>query len=636
MRALVVVALAWLSVTPLVASGNPYLDELVQRARVAGLAGHDDWHRLLHYKPNLLRPGVHGQVDDPAFYNAPNGKSDPPEEIEATLAAFFADDAESDAHQPAQCRFRARYRWLNERLGFDPARLPPAPCRRYQAWRQALDVQAVTLIFASAYLNSPASMFGHTLLRLDSRDQDERTRLLAQTVNYAAVNTDKPGFVYAVKGLTGGYRGKFTIAPYYIKVRDYNDLEDRDLWEYRLNLSPEEIERLLAHLWELGPVYFDYYFLDENCSYHLLSLLEVARPGIELTGQFRGWAIPAETVRAVIEQRGMLNEAVYRPATASILRHRLGSQGAVQAALARELAEGAVAIQALEARLPDPRQQAAVLEVAHEYDNHRRLASAAEPAPDGQRRDEILRARSRLDVPPLPALPVPTARPDQGHLSGRVTFGIGRERRRDFAQLQWRPLYHDLLDPEAGFNRGAQIGLLDLTVRQYRDDDETRLESLRLVDVVSLTARDAFFSPLSWKANAGWARQRLENGREPLLFRLNVGAGWSWELSPASPDSLVSIMLEATLDVEDEFARGYAFGIGPSAAWLVDITPRWRAHLQARTQRFGLGESRTSHELALAQRYTLESGQALRLDLVRRGEYGRHVNETAFSWLVYY
>jgi hypothetical protein len=341
-------------------------------------------------------------------------------------------------------------------------------------------------------------------------------------------------------------------------------------------------------------------------------------------------------VRAVIEQRGMLNEAVYRPATASILRHRLGSQGAVQAALARELAEGAVAIQALEARLPDPRQQAAVLEVAHEYDNHRRLASAAEPAPDGQRRDEILRARSRLDVPPLPALPVPTARPDQGHLSGRVTFGIGRERRRDFAQLQWRPLYHDLLDPEAGFNRGAQIGLLDLTVRQYRDDDETRLESLRLVDVVSLTARDAFFSPLSWKANAGWARQRLENGREPLLFRLNVGAGWSWELSPASPDSLVSIMLEATLDVEDEFARGYAFGIGPSAAWLVDITPRWRAHLQARTQRFGLGESRTSHELALAQRYTLESGQALRLDLVRRGEYGRHVNETAFSWLVYY
>lgn len=636
MRALAVVAIAWLPVTPLIAAENPYLAELVREARAADLAGQDDWHRLLHYKNTLLHSGVHGQVDDPAFYHAPSGKTDPQAELEATLAAFFVADEESEAYQPAQCRFRARYRWLNEQLGFDPARLPTAPCHRYRAWRQALDVQAVTLIFASAYLNSPASMFGHTLLRLDSHGQDERTRLLAQAVNYAAVNTDKPGFVYAVKGLAGGYRGKFTIAPYYIKVRDYNDLEDRDLWEYRLNLAPEEIERLLAHLWELGPVYFDYYFLDENCSYHLLSLLEVARPGIELTGKFRGWAIPSETVRAVIEQQGLLNEAVYRPATASILRHRLGSQGILQAALSRELAEGAVGIQALEARLTDSREQAAVLEMAHEYDNHLRLARAAEPLADGQRRDEILRARNRLDVPPLPALPAPPVRPDQGHAPGRVAFGIGREEGRDYAQLQWRPAYHDLLDPEAGFNRGAQIGLLDLTIRQYRDEDEIRLEALRLVDVVSLTARDAFFSPLSWKANAGWVRQPLESGREPLLFRVNAGAGWSWELTPAAPGSLVSIMLEGTLDVEDEFAHGYAFGIGPSAAWLVDITPRWRAHLQARTQRFGLGESRTSHELALAQRYALNTGQALRLDLWRRGDYARYVNEATLSWLVYY
>jgi hypothetical protein len=636
MRAFTLVALAWLSITPLVASGNAYLAELTQRAREADLAARDEWHKLLHYKKNLLRPGVQGQVDDPTFYNAPDGKTDPSAELEATLAAFFADEAESDAHQPAQCRFRARYRWLNEQLGFDTSRLPEASCRRYQAWRRALDVQAVTLIFASAYLNSPASMFGHTLLRLDSRGQDERTRLLAQTVNYAAVNTDKPGFIYAVKGLTGGYRGKFTIAPYYIKVRDYNDIEDRDLWEYRLDFTPEEIERLLAHLWELGLVYFDYYFLDENCSYHLLSLLEVARPGLDLTGRFRGWAIPSDTVRTVVEQQGLLREAVYRPATASLLRHRLGLLDATQAALARELAENDEAIQALEARLPEPRDQAAVLEVAHEYADYRRLATGAEPASEGRRRDEILRARSRLDVPALPVPPPPSARPDQGHASARAALGVGWEGRRGFAQVQWRPGYHNLLDPEAGFNRGAQISLLDLTVRHYRDDSETRLETLRVFDAVSLAPRDEFFSPLSWRANAGWVRQRLENGREPLLFRINAGAGLSWERTPATPTSMVSVMLESTLDIEDEFTHGYALGLGPSVAWLVDITPRWRAHLQARTQRFGLGDTRTSHELALAQRYALDRGQALRFDLARRGEYGRYVNEATFSWLVYY
>jgi hypothetical protein len=634
MRVLLLVAVSGLLFAPLAASGNDYLAELTRRAHAANLAGHPDWHRLLHYKPNRLRPGVQGQVDDPAFYNAPGGKTDPSAELEATLAAFFAAGEETETSQPAPCRFVARYRWLDERLGFDPARLPPAPCRRYRAWRAALDVESATLIFASAFLNSPASMFGHTLLRLDSRGQDERTRLLANTVNYAAITADKPGFVYAVKGLTGGYRGTFTLAPYYMKVREYNDLEDRDLWEYRLDLSPGELERLLSHLWELGLVYFDYYFLDENCSYHLLSLLEVARPGLDLTSRFVGWTIPADTVRAVVAQAGLLRKAVYRPASASTLRYRIGSLTEAEIMLARELGEGRAGMDALGTQAPEPAERAAVLEVAYEYADYRRLAKGAEP--EGQRRDDILHARSRLNVPALPPAPAPSARPDQGHAPARLALGFGREGRDGFAQLQWRPGYHDLLDPEAGYNRGAQIQIFDLTARRYENDNGSRLESLRLVDVVSVPARDALFAPPSWKVNAGWARQRLENGREPLLLRLNAGAGWSWERSPASPGSLVSVMLEGTLDIEDEYESGYALGLGPSVAWLVDLTPRWRAQLLARTRRSVSGDDRTSHELILAQRYTLDGGQALRLDVAHRGDDGRYVNSAGLAWMLYY
>jgi hypothetical protein len=35
---------------------------------------------------------------------------------------------------------------------------------------------------------------------------------------------------------------------------------------------------LLMHAWELGNASFDYFFFKENCSYHLLSLLEYADP----------------------------------------------------------------------------------------------------------------------------------------------------------------------------------------------------------------------------------------------------------------------------------------------------------------------------------------------------------------------
>jgi hypothetical protein len=130
-------------------------------------------------------------------------------------------------------------------------------------------------------------MYGHTLLRVDAKDQDEKTRLLAYAINYAANTNETNGVAFAINGLFGGYPGTFSMMPYYLKVREYSDMENRDVWEYELNLSPDVVDRVLMHVWELGPIYFDYYFFDENCSYYLLELLEAARPDMNLTGPFR-------------------------------------------------------------------------------------------------------------------------------------------------------------------------------------------------------------------------------------------------------------------------------------------------------------------------------------------------------------
>ena len=72
----------------------------------------------------------------------------------------------------------------------------------------------------------------------------------------------------------------FHALPYFYKVREYNDYESRDLWEYDLNLSPRAVAMLVAHLWELGSTYFDYFYLSENCSYHSLAVLGVAEPSL--------------------------------------------------------------------------------------------------------------------------------------------------------------------------------------------------------------------------------------------------------------------------------------------------------------------------------------------------------------------
>lgn len=87
------------------------------------------------------------------------------------------------------------------------------------------------------------------------------------------------------------------MQPYYKLVRTYSDLESRDLWEYRLNLTPAQLQRLLEHAWELRDIHFDYYFFRENCALQqLLTLLETLIP-LMLSDRFTLWTLPADTLR---------------------------------------------------------------------------------------------------------------------------------------------------------------------------------------------------------------------------------------------------------------------------------------------------------------------------------------------------
>ncbi|MEM7024829.1 MAG: DUF4105 domain-containing protein, partial [Pseudomonadota bacterium] len=238
-----------------------YLDELVERARQEHLAEQRAWLDLGHYRADLLSPGHTSLIDSPGFFLAERGKTDPQAELEATLAAFFAVPAEDSVgsthpdRQHQQCAFVARYRWLKAKLRFDPQRLPEQPCPAFDAWLAEIAPESVTLVFPSAYLNNPSSMFGHTLLRLDRADQNEQTRLLAYAVNYGAVTGEDVGLMFAVHGLTGGYRGTYSILPYHAMVRQYTEFENRDIWEYQLNLQPHEVLRMTEHLWELRNQY---------------------------------------------------------------------------------------------------------------------------------------------------------------------------------------------------------------------------------------------------------------------------------------------------------------------------------------------------------------------------------------------
>ncbi len=279
---------------------------LADRALALELDADPVWRSLLHYQRTCS--GLESEADGPGFFLAPDGRQDPRAELVADIHAFFGPAAPASDPPPEhpQCRFPARYFWLKQRLGLSDKEAPGQACPGFQTWRETLGASGVTFIYAASYINNPASMFGHSFLRLDRRTAGVRTPVLSYTVNFSAVPTTSNPFVYTMMGVFGGFQGAFDTVPYYLKIREYGSMEHRDLWEFELSLAPEEVDFLVMHAWELGQTWFDYYYFDENCSYQILALLTVVRPEIGFPDNSPTVVFPLDTLRILQSVPGLV------------------------------------------------------------------------------------------------------------------------------------------------------------------------------------------------------------------------------------------------------------------------------------------------------------------------------------------
>ncbi len=627
-------SLGWLlAALPAPAADTAYLGLLQERARRERLAERPEWRSLLHYRATILSPAGASMVDNDAFFLSPAGRRDPQAELEATLEGFFR-SAGADEGTCAQCTFAARYDWLKQTLGFDPARLPESRCLLFRKWMKELNPEGITLIFPAAYLNNPASMFGHTLLRVDARGQDNQTRLLAYTINFAADSGGQQhGAAFAFKGLFGMYQGQFSVAPYYLKVRAYGDIENRDIWEYRLKLDRGEIDRLLRHVWEMRVARFDYYFADENCSYQLLSLLDSARPGLGLTDRFPLWAIPSETVRAAADA-GLIERVSFRAARRSVLQERARTLEPRLRKMARLMADADLEPDAPQVLQLGVRDQARVIELAIDDVAYRQAPRASPEEPPSGVLARLLEHRSRLPAPDqTPAVAAPGIPPGTGHKPARLALGYGVEDRRQFAQLDVCPGYHELFDPEGGYARDAHISALRASLRHYPEEGTGELERLDIIDIMSLSSWGIFQHPASWKAGAGVFRKRLSRRSRPLLGHVSGGIGISRDFAPRLS---AHVFAEGTVEASRRFACVLAPGIGPGAGILLDIGKRWRSGLSLRWQQFFLREWRADHEVLLKSRVTLRQQDIIGFELGLKRESGSSFPAGRLYWQTYF
>ncbi|MFW5966268.1 MAG: DUF4105 domain-containing protein [Persicimonas sp.] len=567
---------------------SAYLDELIARAEQQQLSEKRQWKTLLHYRRGLFGR-LKSDVDAPEFFLSEQGKTDPQAELEATLAAFFeparkpADEYDPEREHP-QCRFRARYVWLDEQLDFDHDRLVERDCEDFRKWRDTLDAESATLIFADSYMNNPASMFGHTLLRLDRSEEGNARNLTSYVVNYAAEPWTNNPFLYTILGVTGGFEAYFTTLPFYMKTREYTDLESRDLWEYELHFDDEELSRMLRHLWELQPYWIDYFYFDENCSFHLLSLLEAADPSLHLTDAFSLHVIPTDTVREVLETEGLSGERTFRPSRRRemvALRERLTTE---EARLARRLGrkQDESALEELDEF--EEERQAAILEAAHAL--FRYLNESDEEQVDPAFEHRILSRRGEIDVTtPEVDIEEGTA-PEEGHGTGRATVGGGvSESQGGFFEIGLRPALHDLGASDVGYASLSQIEFLSARLRGFglREDLQAPsilLQRFDLLEIVSLAPLDAWDLKWSWGLKTGLERTYRDGCGESgcLMYDFALGFGGAASVGPLTG----YLLADGQIAAGSTFDRNLRLAAGPRLGLLMKLDRVARLHLEGR------------------------------------------------------
>jgi len=491
--------------------------QLSSDTKLQALAFDRYWLKLNHYRA-ATRSAWKTEIDTPDFFLSSQAKTDPLAELLATVSAFRKQGLSE--YQELVCRFPARFLWLNEKLGEE---WPSAICDEMKMWRDSIQPQGLTLVFPTAFMNNPSSMFGHTLLRVDAKDQTRNKALVAFAVNFAALpdNSDDAA-TYALKGLAGQYPGAYSLMPYYEKVKEYSDLESRDMWEYKLNLTEKEVNNVLIHLWELKDARFDYFFIDENCSYQLLSLLQVAREGLELSSQFDYHVIPSDTV-AVLRDVGLLNTPEYRPSSGTRLLHyskQLTDQEltASKAVMLGEFPDGSFTIDS----------KVKIYEMAYEWLNYRFYDERLLREKMAPLLTKILIARSQLRIKSVfTPIPEPIISPEQGHGSARLGLGlVGLDKADNVISISGRLNYHDLFDAPGGFIPGAQISFFDTELR-INDSADVELTRLYLMDALSLPVDNTVFDSWSWNARVGMDRQPGINKLEQRWFG-QTGYGKAW------------------------------------------------------------------------------------------------------------
>lgn len=525
------------------------LSLLCEHVCFAQTTEHSYWNRLLHAENGISR------VQSAEFFISPNGKNNLDQERTEFLKILQSNEGAN-----LVCQFPARYKWLAREFPETPF-FDLNQCADLKDFHNGFQKKNFYIAYVSEYLDAPASAFGHVMLVF----QGEQAPIdLADTVHFAATTTNKEGALeYAIKGLSGGFEGYFIREPFFHKKKDYLLFEQRAIHLYRIDLSKDEIENLVFHLFELRKAKFKYYFVDENCAFQIAELINIASPNKDYSLSTKEPNLPIEVVRLNanrIVEKLTLSPIIVRQ---QYLAARLSKS---------EKTHIQAVINQTESVLPYDSDQTKELLYLHyqyafrrkrqPYINHSEIEAL-----------DFKESSQYIDLP------------DPSLKTKKNTWSIGltQSNLHRYARAQWTPLGDD--EPQAQISRESRLNILETTVDLSKKD--VQLEQLKLLSMSSTPNHLEMHHPWSWSVDVSANRK---NPRKELAGEGEIGIGKTWIWKKIRIESWIA----PGINLREQF-NGY---IRPKLIISGMLSPELRMSLNTSRKTFAHNEE-TVHELGI-------------------------------------
>ncbi len=563
-----------------------------------------EWLVLLHYKKGLF--GYESLIDDKNFFVSKNGKYSPKDEFLASIKLIKTNP------QKFACKFPLRYEILNKNLHLSNFKLNE--CKKLQKFLKALNPQRAVLIFASANLNSPSSMFGHTLIRIDTPSHQE---YLSNAVNYAAHVTDTNGILFAFKGIFGFYKAYYSILPYYEKLKEYSDRDSRDLWGYQLNFNKAQVRKMALHIWELKDIYSHYYFFKENCAYNILYLIDVANPSINSTGYYDNAlsVIPLDTVK-LLYKKGVITKFYYTPSLITQIETISKPLNYKEKMLIIDIVNGKN-IEKIDS-IKDNETKARILDTAVRYLEYLSKKKHFTKKMYTKRFLKILKKRSKINYISNYKYKTPY-NPLFSHNSRRLALLKGN----GFWDFGLRLSYHQLDDNADGYKKGASLSFGDFLFR-YKNR-KMKIEKLGIIEIKSLSKRDIFFKPISWKVDFG-----LYKEEKNLVLKINPGGGFTKKIKNINFYTL----FQTDYGLSNKLDKGYELGAGIEVGFFGSYQ-KFTYYITSNYINYFLGDKHKKYNIKLINNFKLSNQSAFVLSFKREKIYNFN-NEIKAGFYFYF